>query len=166
MPIVLWDASGLAKRYTEEDGAQTVDALFSLVAASNMIGTPWTYAETYSILLRRLNDRTLDQATFFNAVALLQAEVITASDFRLLSITDALVFESLSLMQAHNLNATDAAILATYLNFQRSQPAGAPPCLLVAADQRLLRGGAAEGLVDLNPQFVPAANLPAFLAGL
>lgn len=148
MPIIVWDARGLAKRDTEEDGAQTVDALFTLVRAADMVGTPWTYAETFSILLRRLNDRTLDQATFLNAVALLQAEVVADPNFRLLSITDAPVFHSLSLMRTHNLNATDAAILATYLNFQRSRPAGA-----------------AEGLSGLNPQLTPVGDLPASLAG-
>lgn len=163
---LLWDASGLVKRYYDEEGRETVNALFAAVRPSQMAATPWGYAETYSILLRRHNGGVLDRAAFTDAVTSLQAEVVAAPDFRLLSITDALVFESLSLMQAHNLNATDAAILATYLNFQRAQPAEAPTCLLVAADQRLLRAGAAEGLVGLNPQFVPAADLPAFLSAL
>lgn len=35
MPIIVWDARGLAKRDTEEDGAQTVDALFTLVRAAD-----------------------------------------------------------------------------------------------------------------------------------
>ncbi|MDQ2686446.1 MAG: type II toxin-antitoxin system VapC family toxin [Armatimonadota bacterium] len=163
---LLWDASGLVKRYYDEEGRETVNALFAVVPTPQMATTPWGYAETFSILLRRHNSGVLDRAAFTDAVTSLQAEVVTAPDFRLLSITDALVFTSLSLMQAHNLNATDAAILATYLNFQRSQPADAPTYLLVAADQRLLRAGAAEGLAGLNPQFVPAATLPAFLAGL
>lgn len=166
MPTVCWDASALAKRYTEEKGAQTVDFLFTLVLPRDMIATPWGYAETYSILLRRFNDRVLDAATFTNAVSLLQAEVVADPDFRLLSITDALVFSSPSLMRAHNINSVDAALLATYLSFARAQPPEAPPCLLIASDQRLLRAATGEGLAVLNPELVPAADLPAFLAAL
>jgi hypothetical protein len=36
----------------------------------------------------------------------------------------------------------------------------------VASDRRLLRAAGAEGLVTLNPETVPAADVPAFLASL
>jgi hypothetical protein len=40
------------------------------------------------------------------------------------------------------------------------------PLVLVAADTRLVRGAAAEGLVTVNPETVAAADVPAFLATL
>jgi hypothetical protein len=43
--------------------------------------------------------------------------VLGDTDFSILPITDTLVFGSLSLMHAHNINSADAAILATCLQF-------------------------------------------------
>lgn len=60
MPSLFWDASGLAKRYTVEKGTDVTDALFLAVPVSDMMTTVWGYAETFSILLRKLNDR-IDQ---------------------------------------------------------------------------------------------------------
>jgi hypothetical protein len=53
-----------------------------------------------------------------------------------------------------------------YLRFARAQSPAAPACLLVTADQRLLRAAAAEGLQTLDPEQLPAADVPAFLAAL
>jgi len=57
MPRVtlLWDASGLVKRYLLELGSETVDAVFAEAAGSPMTATPWGYLETYAILHRRHN---------------------------------------------------------------------------------------------------------------
>jgi hypothetical protein len=38
--------------------------------------------------------------------------------------------------------------------------------VLVAADYRLLRAAGAEGRATLNPETLPAADVPAFLAGV
>src|SRR5437870_3299052 len=112
---------------------------------TDMSATPWGYAETYSILLRRLNGGVLDNASFTAAVTALQAEVVDSADFGLLSIRDEAVFASILLMRRHNLNATDAAILTVFLDYTRALPAGAPPCILVAADRRLIRAAGLEG---------------------
>ncbi|MCC6442770.1 MAG: hypothetical protein IT210_04845 [Armatimonadetes bacterium] len=53
MPILLWDASALTKRYTLEVGSETVDALFEEISMSQMVTTFWGYAETYVSLLRK-----------------------------------------------------------------------------------------------------------------
>lgn len=160
---VCWDASALVKRYYDEVGRETVNALFDAVSPAAMIATPWTYAETYAILLRRFNGGILRRESFSEAVSLLQAEVVNDPDFRLLSISDATVFVSLALIQAHNINAVDAALLATYLRYQRSLPSGTTLCLLVSADQRLERAARAEGLPALNPELMAPAALPDFL---
>ena len=146
---ILWDASGLVKRYYEEPGSETVDALFATPSPHTMRLTPWGYAETYGILLRRLNGGVLRQSTFEAAASNLHAEVLDPSGFDLLTISDVLIFGSLTLMQAHNINSADAAILATYLQFQQSTQAHS---LLVSSDKRLLRAAMAEGLPGLNPE--------------
>src|SRR5436305_14974078 len=102
--VLFWDASGLAKRYIAEQGSDSVDALFAGVKASDMATTPWGYAETYSILLRRHNNGILDLTSFQNAVVLLQNEVFHNSDFTLSPIIDAMIFASLATMHKHNLN--------------------------------------------------------------
>lgn len=166
MPIILWDASGLAKRYTHETGEETVDAVFASAPLSDMSITPWGYAETYSILLRKHHSGILSLATFNTAAVKLQNDVLGSSGFQVISISDATIFGSLSLMRAHSLNSADAAILAAFLRFQRALPASGSPCLLVASDKRLLRAAEAEGLKTLNPELLPAGDAAAFLAAL
>ena len=68
-------------------------------------------------------------------------------------------------MRRHNLNATDAALLTMLLE-QVPPGGGGPVCLVIAADQRLLRAAAAEGFATLNPEQVPAADVPGVLANL
>lgn len=163
MPQLLWDASSLAKRYFDEDGSDTVDALFSLsknVHWATYIG----YAETAAILRRKFNMQKLDFVQFNTARLLLDREVL--GSFTLLTIMDSNVLAGVTLTDTHNINSTDAAILATFLRHQRGQAAGSTPCVLVASDLRLIRAANVEGLPALNPETVAAADVPAFLAAL
>lgn len=161
MAVIFWDASGLAKRYTAETGRETVNALFAINPLPEMLLTAWSYAETYSILLRKHNGGILDFRTFSAATNALRSETADSSEFGFLTITDALVFGSLSLMQRHNINSADAAILATYLRYQRAMQEA---CLLVASDKRLLRAAEAEGLKSLNPEEVAAGDIPGWVS--
>lgn len=164
MALLFWDASGLVKRYSDEAGRQTVNAVFDQAAPHQSATPPWGYAETFSILLRKLNGELMDHPTFEAAIAALQAEVVSGPLFELLPIDSAAVFASTGLMRTHNLNATDAAILTVLRGYARSP--GAPPCLLVAADRRLLRAAQTEGLATLNPEQTAPADVPALLAAL
>jgi hypothetical protein len=87
-------------------------------------------------------------------------------DFSLLSIDDATVFASTTMMSRHNLNATDAAILTLLIGYSQTLPGGPASCLLIAADRRLLRAAGAEGFPVVDPETVPAADIPALLVGL
>ncbi len=157
---LLWDASGIVKRYYLETGQATVNEIFSTVPTQKMSITAWGYAETYSILLRRSNSGTLTPNAYRAAKSKLQSEILGNAYFEVLSITDALIFSSLSLMEAQNINSADAAILSTYLQFQR---ASRVPCLLVASDKRLLRAAQAEGLNSLNPEEIAPAEVTGLL---
>jgi hypothetical protein len=163
--VPFWDASALAKRYFPENGSKTVNGLFASVPQDRMTTTPWGYAETYSMLLRRLNSGVLDLPAFTACVTALQSEVVDSGDFGLLPIRDTVVFASISTMRRHNLNATDAAILTMLLEYRQTLPLGDIICL-VASDQRLLRAATAEGFRTLNPEAIAAADVPAFLAAL
>jgi hypothetical protein len=161
MARILWDDSGLAKRYTAEAGRATVNAIFVIFPLPSMTITAWGYAETYSILLRKRNAGILDAAAFSTSLNVLRTEVILAADFEILEINSALIFSSLSLMHVHNITSADAAILATYLRFQR---ATSEKCLLVASDKRLNRATEAEGLKSLNPEEVAVGDIPGWIS--
>jgi hypothetical protein len=163
MPLLFWDASALAKRYFGEAGSDTVNALFTAVAAGEMLTTPWGYTETYAMLLRKRNSGVLDIPTFTTAVTALQAEVVGNPDLGLLSVDDDAVFASISMIYRHNLNATDAAILTAVLDYAQTSFPSASHCVVVAADRRLLRAADAEGLSTIDPETLPAVDVPAFL---
>src|SRR5438552_17412911 len=107
MALLFWDESALAKRYTDEGGHETADAVVANAPAHIVATTPWGYLETYSILVRRLNGGVLDQPTFSAAVTALQAEVVDDADVGLLPIDDKAIFAAAATIQKHNLNATD-----------------------------------------------------------
>ena len=163
MPTLFWDASGLAKRYVPETGRATALALFVHAPTPQMITTPWGYTETYALLLRKRNGGSLGSSSFAAATSALRNDVIINPSFRLLTVTDAAIIGSIAVIQKHNLNSTDAALLTT---FPRYAQLSSDPCVLIAADQRLLRAAHAEGLAVINPETLPAPDVAAFLAAL
>jgi predicted nucleic acid-binding protein len=167
MVVLLWDASALAKRYAPEMGSDTVDALFAAVPTTQMVSSSVSYAEIYSILLRKFNRATIDRVAFDTAKSSLRAELINDPDFVLLSIDDTAFYSGIALMEAHNLNATDAALLILFQSYiQTFAPDSGMTFLLVAADDRLVRTARTEGLQAISPETLPAADVPAFLAAL
>lgn len=163
MPTLFWDASGLAKRYALETGSQTASALFAQMPPCQAVTTLWGYTETYALLLRKRNGRLLSPAAFASAASLLRSDVFVQSRFQLLIVTDADILSSITYIQKHNLNSTDAPLLATLLRY--AQTTG-ETCVLVAADSRFYRSALAEGLAAINPELLPDAGVPAFLASL
>jgi hypothetical protein len=53
VPLVLWDASALAKRFVTEGGTQTVNAVFSSIPRDHMVVSVMGYSETFAALLRK-----------------------------------------------------------------------------------------------------------------
>jgi predicted nucleic acid-binding protein len=166
VPLLFWDASALAKRYTKEVGTDTVNALFKAVPATSMATTVWGYAETYSLLLRAFNGERLDRTSFATSTAALQREIISSPDFGFLSVDDRAVPASLPLMQRHNLNTTDATLLAVLLRHARALPPSARRYVLVAADRRFVRASQAEGFAAIDPEQVATADVPTLVAAL
>jgi len=163
---ILWDASGLIKRYLIEIGSETIDAIFDEAADNPVSVTSWGYLETYSILRRRFNAGAFQYNAFANAVTALQAEVIGSGGFGFIPIMESAIFGATSLIDGHQINSADAAILSAYLRCQSRQPSGILSCLLVASDKRLLRAALAEGLHTLNPELMPPGDVSGFLRAL
>lgn len=166
MPQALWDASALAKRYALETGSATADAVFAGLPLSQMVTTFLSYAETFSLLLRKHNRGDISASLFSSAVSALQAETLNSQDFNFLSISDGDMLRGVEFVRRHNINSSDAAILAAFIRHSQSQPLGSPPCVLIAADKWFLRAAQVEGLETLNPEAVLPADVPALLAGL
>ena len=166
MSVLLWDSSGLGKRYTLERGTPTVQALFGLTPSPDMAVAYICYAETAAILRRKWNNRQLLQKDYTEARQFLEEEVLESNRFTLLSTLDEDVLAGIVLSDTHNINSTDAAMLAAYLRYAEFVSEDEPTCVLVAADARLLRAAQAEGLKTLNPETLVPADLPAFLAAL
>ena len=163
MRLYFWDASALIKRYFPETGSDAVDTIFLHVAPSDMITTPWGYTETFSLLVRRHNENVLNKANFTAAVTALQSETIQTAGIQFLSVSEISIFASVSVISRHNLNATDAAILHTLLEYQK---ASNDECILIACDKRLLRAAVLEGVKTLNPQLFAPHEIAAELARL
>lgn len=166
MPQLLWDASSLVKRYFGEVGSGTVNALFAVSPVLPMATTFMGYAETCAILRRKRNQGAITASAFSSARRLLDTEVFYGVSFDLLSIEDAAILSGIALADAHNINSTDAAILATYLDYTRSLLPTDPRCVLVASDLRLLRAATAEGLKTFNPETILPTDVPGFIASL
>lgn len=163
MPQALWDASALAKRYYTEAGTDTVDAVFAALPAAEMTVTYLGYTETAAILRRKYNAGVITLPTFNGARLMLQQETLGTLNFRLLVTDEADMLNAVALVDRHNINASDAIILTAYLRHARTVR---DACIVVAADRRLLRACAAEGMKTLNPQQLPPADVSTFLAAL
>src|SRR5688572_3025778 len=114
--MLFWDASSLAKRYGPELGSDVADALFASVPRSRMVVTFLGYAETYSVLLRKRNRGVISSAALIAARAALRFEVLDDPDFNILEVDAASILDGLDLMEQYNLSASDAAVLASYLD--------------------------------------------------
>jgi hypothetical protein len=143
-----------------------VDALLPAGPDVWSIATYLCYAETCASLRRRLNEGRIDLTDFTVARMALRNEVLLDPNFRLLSITDEEILAGVILIDQHNINSTDAAVLAAFLEYARAPVSIDSACVLVAADRRLLRAAQAEGLQVIDPEQMPSADVPSFLSSL
>lgn len=165
MPILLWDASALAKRYVEELGTETVHAIFGQPSVSSMIFTCAGYRESHAILRRRFNAGQVSATRHGEARVLIRLEVIESLCLHFIE-AETMVFDAIPLIDRHNLNATDAMILAAYLDFHASLSPNDPPCVLLASDHRLLRAAQADLRPVIDSEMMAAQGVPAFLNAL
>src|SRR5688500_703742 len=117
MPQFLWDASALTKRYAPEVGSDIVDALFAVGLAVPMVTTYLSYAETCATLRRKHNTGDINAATFAAARGLLKQEVFSDPGFDLMTLNDEAILGGIAIVDQHNLNSSDAAILFAYLRY-------------------------------------------------
>ena len=163
MNYFYWDTSALAKRYAPELGTSLVNHLFAHVASDRMMCLVIGTGEVISNLVRRKNDNRIIPDDFSQALENFRAEVIDAVAFQLVSVEDALVLASHSLIEQHSLNAMDALVLRSALDAAAIVLPAGNDIVLVASDRRLLRAAQAEGLQTFNPEVDTQADLDALI---
>lgn len=165
MILLCWDASALAKCYAPELGSESADFLFETVPISQHYSTSVSFAEICSILVRKYNRGIIDRATFGTAKSAMRIELINDSDFQMLELSDDSFYNGVKFIENNHLNATDAAILSTYLDFRDTlAPSGEFKVYLIAYDSRLLRVAAELDFSCINPESVSVAELAILLS--
>jgi predicted nucleic acid-binding protein len=161
---VYFDASALVKRYSAEDGTDLVNELFRQLPLSQMTCAMIGILEIVSVLVRKRNDGRLSPKLFNQAMIELNQELIEEEAFSMAAIDDAIVLSALDLIAQHNINATDAIVLRSCLNFLRALTAQDNHRLLLwSCDKRLLRAAQHEGVDIFDPEVETKANLQKLL---
>lgn len=147
------DASALVKRYTRESGSDKMFFLFRSVPLTRLRCLTIGAMEVFWICVRKKNDGRITADQFTQATGHLEFEIInTQSDFKTISATDALVWDSMDLIEIHSLNSVDAMVLRSALDIAAELRNTDDTLVLVASDQRLLRASHTEGLHVFNPE--------------
>jgi len=158
------DASGLAKRYVPELGTSLINHLFASLPPDRLLVFNISVAEVVSVLVRRRNAGLLSGAGYWQSLTDFSAEVVNAPNIVKVTADDALVTAALPLIEAHSVNATDAIILRSALDFASLVRARGDDLVVVASDLRLVRAAQAEGLQTFNRDTQSQAELDALLA--
>ena len=148
-----FDASALAKRYTDEVGSDKIDFFFDNVPLEHLSCLTLGAIEVFWICVRKRNDGRITNHQFERATTHLRREVINnQSDFKTISVPDSLVWDSMRLIETHSLNSVDAMVLRSALDTAAELRSTDDRLVLVASDQRLLRAARTEGLQIFNPE--------------
>lgn len=148
-----FDASALAKRYTQEIGTDRVNFIFSNVPLNRLMCLVLGVVELFWICVRKKNDRRITNLDFSQASINLKFEIIDSySDFKTISIPDNLILNSMSLIESHSINSVDAIVLRSALDIAAELRSTGNRLVFVASDQRLLRAAETEGLLVFNPE--------------
>jgi predicted nucleic acid-binding protein len=147
-----FDASALAKRFTQEPGTDLLNEFFFLAPRRQMACLVMGLLEVTSILVRQRNDLRLASPLFKVAMAEFKVDVVDHREFRKVSATDALLYASADLITKHNLNATDAVVLRAALELQDALQQDGDELILWTADARLIRAAEAENIRIFDPE--------------
>src|SRR5262249_30498323 len=144
------DASALTKRYAPEPGTPLIHYLFGQ-ASDRLYLLNLGFAEVAWSLVRKKNTGRISTTLLSQALVNLWAEIIHDSSVTKVVPDNTLVSAALPLIDVHSLNATDAVMLRSALDYAGQLRSIGDDLVLVASDQRLLRAAQAEGLVIFNP---------------
>jgi predicted nucleic acid-binding protein len=142
------DSSALVKRYHQERGTVTVEALFN-AADNRFVISRLALVEVHSTFARLVREGVVTEADFVRLIARLEADV-AAGALTVAAVSSQRLSEASTLLRTHGsthpMRTLDAIHLATAqaLHVRRRLAA------LVAADKKLLTAAAACGLPVLD----------------
>ena len=157
-----FDASALVKRYAAEDGTGLVNEIFNRIPLNQLTCASIGVLEIVSVLVRKHNDGRLPPQLFSQAMLELNQEIIENETFLITAIEDSLIIAALALIGEHNLNATDAIILKSCLDFQAGF--SDDRVVLCTSDKRLVRAAQQEGITVFDPEVDTLAQLENLLS--
>jgi hypothetical protein len=154
MPPAYVDTSALVKRYVAEAGSAWVRRLLAHPAQHVIYTSALAQAEVISALQRRVREGRLEVAHAQRLTR--RVTVHFAQRYEVIAITQAIVDQACTALQAHPLRAYDAVHLACALTVRHIvQQQGLPPPPFIAADDALLAAATAEGFAVDNPLLHP-----------
>jgi predicted nucleic acid-binding protein len=122
-----------------------------------------TALEVISILVRSRNRGTITLEQYRQASVNFRAEIVNSRMVTRVSVTDKRIAAAAKLIPKHSINATDALVLTSSLELRGQLQAAGDSLVLVAADQRLTKAAAVEGLVTFDPERQAQAELDVLL---
>jgi len=149
MNYFLFDTSALAKRYVPEVGTPLINHLLNTVSKQRMFVLVLAFGELVSLLVRKKNSGQISRMSYLQALADSRSEM---TGMVIQSVSDDLVWKSLSLIEQYSINATDAIILRSALNIADTLRVLGHDLVLVTSDIRLANSAQSSKLVVWNPE--------------
>lgn len=154
MAALIFDASGIVKRYVNEAGSTWVQGQADPAAGHRIYLTRIGRVEVTAAIARRGKGPLPPGVTV--ASLLTQFRYDLAHQYIISEITPALLLEAERLAEIHALRGYDAVQLAASIELQRArQISGLSPLTLVSADSELNTAALAEGLLIDDPRSHP-----------
>ena len=149
MNYFLFDTSALAKRYVPEVGTPLINHLLNTVSKQRMFVLVLAFGELVSLFVRKKNSGQISRMSYLQALADSRSEMISMV---IQSVSDDLVWKSLSLIEQYSINATDAIILRCALNIADTLRVLGHDLVLVTSDIRLANSAQSTKLVVWDPE--------------
>ncbi len=164
MKFFMFDASGLAKRYSIEIGTNLLNLIFTQVGPDRLSCLMIGVAEVISALVRKKNVGLVSAADFTFAVLRVRVEILDSTNFQKLQAPNVTIEMSLPYLEKYSVNATDALFLQVAVDLANQSRSAGHDLVVVASDQRLLKAAQAENLLTFDPETQSQAELNVLLA--
>ncbi|HEX3035752.1 MAG TPA: type II toxin-antitoxin system VapC family toxin [Thermodesulfobacteriota bacterium] len=146
MRIIYFDTSALVKRYVEEKGTQTVNAL--LLSGELITTSILTYPEMKAAFAKKYRLKEMAEESYKKATENFKKDW-DVPVFSIIGLTSQVAYLAGALIERNVLRALDATHLASALTAKEHFGI---PALFISADDQLNKAAASEGLDVTNPE--------------
>ncbi|CAN5807579.1 type II toxin-antitoxin system VapC family toxin [soil metagenome] len=145
------DSSALVKRHISEAGSVWIEQQFDAANGNRIITAKLSVAEVLSAMNRRRREANITATEYAKFSGDFLSFVET--DYEMVELSDAVLFEAQRLLETHPLRAGDAIQLASALLANTElQSANLPALTFLASDARRLTAANSESLQTDDPQ--------------